>query len=72
MEKEQFYVGQRVKQKDPDEGYMCYGHVKAIKENSVIIDWDDPNWGMMYDTEHWADEFDSIKDGSPEPPPRFI
>lgn len=65
MKKEQFYVGQRVKQKDPDEGYIVYGHVKAIKATSILVDWDDPEWGMMEDVEHFEDEFDSIKDGNP-------
>jgi len=65
MKREQFYVGQRVKQKDPDEGYMCYGKVREIKEKSILVDWDDPNWGLMENVEHFEDEFDSIKDGIP-------
>lgn len=61
MKKEQFYIGQRVKQKDPDEGYWAYGHIQEIKEKSVII-----KWGDLYEpVEHFEDEFDSIKDGNP-------
>ena len=65
MKKNQFYVGQRVKQKDPDEGYMCYGRVKEVKENSVIIDWDDPEFGMLENVEHFEDEFSTILNGIP-------
>lgn len=65
MTKDQFYIGQRVKQKDPDEGYMVYGRVKEIRDTSILIDWDDPEWGLMEDVEHFEDEYNSIKDGSP-------
>lgn len=61
MKKEDFYVGQRVKQKDPDEGFMAYGHVLEIKEKSIII-----KWGDMYEPiEHFDDEWDTIKNGIP-------
>jgi hypothetical protein len=65
MTKEQFYIGQRVKQKDPDEGYMVYGIVREIKDKSIIIDWDDPEYGLMDGVEHFADEWPTIKDGIP-------
>lgn len=65
MKLSEFYVGQRVKQKDPDEGYMCYGRVKEVRKNSVVIDWDDPEWGMLEDCEHFEDEFESIRNGVP-------
>jgi hypothetical protein len=67
MTKDQFYVGQRVKQKDPDEGYMVYGRVKEIRETSVIIDWDDPDFGMLEDVEHFEDEWPTIRSGNPNP-----
>lgn len=61
MKKEQFYIGQRVKQKDPDEGYMVYGHVTEIRSNSIVIQWGDlPN-----PVEHMEDEFPFIFDGNP-------
>lgn len=60
MKKNQFYIGQRVKQKDPDDGCMVYGHVKEIKEQSVIIDWNDRKW-----VEHFEYECADIKDGNP-------
>jgi len=60
MKKEQFYVGQRVKQKDPDDGTMVYGHVKEIREKSIIVDWTD-----LKGVEHFQDEYESIKDGNP-------
>jgi len=65
MKKEDFYVGQRVKQKDPDEGYMTYGIVKEIKEKSILIDWDDPDFGLMENVEHFEDEYPTIKNGIP-------
>jgi hypothetical protein len=65
MKKEDFYVGQRVKQKDPDEGYMIYGIVKEIKEKSILIDWDDPDFGLMENVEHFEDEYPTIKNGIP-------
>lgn len=64
MTKDQFYVGQRVKEKDPDEGYMVYGKVMEVKESSVVIQWDDPEWGMM-EIDHPLDELPNIKDGNP-------
>lgn len=65
MLKNEFYIGQRVKQQDPDEGYMTYGIVREIKDKSILIDWDDPNWGLMKDTEHFEDEYPTIKIGNP-------
>lgn len=61
MKKNEFYQGQRVKQKDPDEGYWVYGHVKEIREHSIIIKWNDIETAC----EHFEDEFDSIKNGLP-------
>lgn len=61
MKKEQLYVGQRVKQKDPDEGYMVYGHITEIKDKSILIKWND----ISEPVEHYEDEYDSIKDGNP-------
>lgn len=66
MKKEEFYIGQRVKQKDPDEGYMTYGHVREIREKSIIIDWNDPEYGPMLGVEHFEDEFPTIRNGIPE------
>lgn len=57
MKRSEFYVGQRVQQKDPDEECMAYGHVKEIKEKSIIIKWEDLN----ENTEHFDSEFDTIK-----------
>lgn len=65
MTKDQFYVGQRVKQKDPDGGYMVYGHIKAIEEKKILVDWNDPEWGLMENVEHFEDEWLTIKDGNP-------
>lgn len=61
MKKEQFYIDQRVKQKDPDEGYMVYGHVTEIKDNSIMVQWND----MREPVEHFEDEYETIKDGNP-------
>lgn len=72
MTHSEFYVGQRVKQWDTEEGYNCYGRVKEVKEKSVIVDWDDPNWGLMENIEHFEDEFATIKDGNPPQSPMKI
>ena len=65
MKKNEFVIGQRVKQKDPDEGYMCYGHVTKLSDESVTVLWNDPEWGEM-ECEHFEDEYDSIKPGNPD------
>jgi ribosomal protein L35AE/L33A len=64
MTHEEFYVGQRVKQKDPDEGYMCYGRIVEVKEKSIVVKWNDPELGELI-AEHFEDEYDSIKNGVP-------
>lgn len=62
MKKDEFIIGQRVKQYDNDEGCFVYGHVQEIKEKSIVI-----KWGDIIDAcEHFEDEFDSIKNGSPK------
>lgn len=61
MKKEQFYIGQRVKQKDIDEGFWAYGHVKEIKDKSIVIKWGD----IAAPCEHFSDEWPLIKDGNP-------
>lgn len=54
MNKDQFQLGQRVKQKD--EGVWAYGYVREIKDNSIVIEWDDiKNW-----CEHFEEEFHTI------------
>jgi hypothetical protein len=54
MRKDQFKLGQRVKQKE--DGSWKHGHVRQIKEKSVIIQWDDiRDW-----CEHFEDEFETI------------
>jgi hypothetical protein len=44
---------------------MTYGHVKEIRENSVVIDWNDPNYGLMENVEHFENEYPTIKNGIP-------
>jgi hypothetical protein len=61
MTKDQFYLGMRVKQIDPDEGHMAYGHIKEIKDKSVIIKWGD----MDQPTEHEEWEWPTIHIGNP-------
>ncbi len=61
MQHSEFYIGQRVKEKDPDEGYWCYGHVKEITPDKIVIDWDDPEWGLMENVEHFEDDWGRIK-----------
>ncbi len=61
MTKDQFYIGMRVKQKDQDEEFMAYGHVKEIKDESVIIKWGD----MDEPTEHQKWEWPTILVGNP-------
>lgn len=61
MKKEDFYIGQRVKQKDPDDGNMVYGHVTELKENCIYIKWND----LDEPVQHFESEYDSIKNGIP-------
>lgn len=63
MTKEQFYVGQRIKQK-VDEGHgpqWFYGHVKEIGDDYVLIQWPD----IMDPVKHMSHEWPDIKLGNP-------
>lgn len=63
MTKDQFYVGQRIKQK-VDEGHgpqWFYGHVKEINEDHVLIKWPDIDEPVKTP----ADEWPEIKVGNP-------
>ena len=61
MKKDQFYVGQRVKQKDPDDNCMVYGHVISIDDHSILIKWND----ISEPCEHFENEYPEIEDGNP-------
>lgn len=51
-----FNVGQRVSQIDPDDGQRAYGFILVVKDDKLLIEWDDI--GMP--CEHDESEFDSI------------
>lgn len=63
MTKDQFYLGQRIKQKvDEGEGpRWFYGHVKEIYDDHVLIQWHD----IIDPVKHTAEEWPDIKVGNP-------
>lgn len=62
MKKEQFYVGQRVVQKDQQEDFWAYGHVKQIRDNRIVIQWND----ITSPCDHFEDEWPTIFDRIPD------
>jgi len=63
MKKHEFYIGQRIKQRndDGDGSYWAYGHVKEIHDDYILIQWND----IYEPVKHYDDEWDSIKKGLP-------
>jgi len=62
MTHDQFFVGQRVRIFDEDEGCNVYGHVKAIETERISIQWPDFDAPVWHSRQDWED----IKDGSPK------